>query len=69
MALGTAVTTTVSARKSTRTSSVINAASCLRLSRALAAEMHENWIEATRYLNMDLLREQQKERPRLGVAA
>jgi len=46
-----------------------NAASCLRLSRALAAEMHENWIEAIRYLNMDLLREQQKERPRLGVAA
>jgi len=46
-----------------------NAASCLRLSRALAIEMHENWIEATRYLNMDLLREQQKERPRLGVAA
>ena len=46
-----------------------NAASCLRLSRALAVEMHENWIEATRYLNMDLLREQQKERPRLGVAA
>jgi putative transposase len=46
-----------------------NAASCLRLSRALAIEMHENWIEATRYLNMDLLREQQRDRPRLGVAA
>ena len=46
-----------------------NAASCLRLSRALAVEMHENWIEAIRYLNMDLLREQQKDRPRLGVAA
>jgi putative transposase len=46
-----------------------NAASCLRLSRALAAEMHENWIEAIRYLNMDLLREQQKEQPRLGAAA
>jgi putative transposase len=42
-----------------------NAASCLRLTRALAVEMHENWIEAIRYLNMDLLREQQKERPRL----
>jgi hypothetical protein len=31
--------------------------------------MHENWIEATRYLNMDLLREQQKERRELGSAA
>ena len=42
-----------------------NGASCLRLIRALAAETHENWIEATRYLNMDLLREQQKQwRPR-----
>ena len=38
-----------------------NGASCLRLIRALAAETHENWIEATRYLNMDLLREQQKQ--------
>lgn len=39
-----------------------NAASCLRLTRALAVEMHEGWIEATRYLNMELLREQHKER-------
>lgn len=38
-----------------------NAAACLRLVRALAAEMHENWIEATRYLNMEPLREQKKE--------
>jgi transposase-like protein len=38
-----------------------NAASCLRLVRALAAETHENWIEATRYLNMDLLREHKKQ--------
>jgi len=38
-----------------------NAASCLRLSRPLAVEMHENWIEATGYLNMDLLKGQQKE--------
>ena len=30
-----------------------NEASCLRLVRALAAEIHEDWIEATRYLNMD----------------
>jgi putative transposase len=46
-----------------------NGASCLRLIRALAVEMHENWIEATRYLNMDLLREQQKEKRYLGSAA
>ena len=37
-----------------------NAASCLRLIRALAVEMHENWIEAIRYLNMEPLREQNK---------
>jgi putative transposase len=34
-----------------------NAESCLRLVRALAVEMHENWLEAHRYLNMDDLRE------------
>jgi putative transposase len=38
-----------------------NAASCLRLVRALAVETHENWLEATRYLNMDHLRESKKE--------
>jgi putative transposase len=38
-----------------------NAPSCLRLVRALAVETHENWIEATRYLNMDLLREHKKQ--------
>src|SRR6185312_12419783 len=38
-----------------------NAASCLRLVRALAVEMHENWLEATRYLNMEHLREHKKE--------
>jgi len=37
-----------------------NEPSCLRLIRALAVEMHENWIEATRYLNMDLLSEHKK---------
>lgn len=37
-----------------------NESSCLRLVRALAVEMHENWIEATRYLNMDLLQEHKK---------
>lgn len=46
-----------------------NAASCLRLSRALAVEMHENWIEAMRYLNMDLLREQRKARGQASAAA
>lgn len=38
-----------------------NGASCLRLVRALAVETHENWIEATRYLNMELLREHKKQ--------
>jgi putative transposase len=38
-----------------------NTAACLRLVRALAVEMHENWIEATRYLNMEYLREHKKE--------
>jgi putative transposase len=38
-----------------------NAASCLRLVRALAIEAHENWLEATRYLNMEHLREHKKE--------
>jgi putative transposase len=37
-----------------------NADSCLRLVRALAVEMHENWLEATRYLNMGHLREHKK---------
>lgn len=38
-----------------------NEQSCLRLVRALSMETHENWIEATRYLNMELLREQRKQ--------
>jgi len=38
-----------------------NAASCLRLIRALAVETHEEWMEAPRYLNMELLREHRKE--------
>ena len=41
-----------------------NEASCLRLVRALAVEIHEDWIEATRYLNMDLLLEHKKKRLR-----
>jgi transposase-like protein len=38
-----------------------NVEACLRLIRALAVEMHENWIEATKYLNMEFLREHKKE--------
>lgn len=37
-----------------------NQASCLRLVRALAVEQHEEWLEGTRYLNMDFWREQKK---------
>jgi putative transposase len=44
-----------------------NAASCLRLIRALAVEMHENWLEAHRYLNMDDLREHKKEVLRMAA--
>lgn len=36
-------------------------ASCLRLVRALAGEFHEEWIEATRYLNMSYLKEHKKQ--------
>jgi len=46
-----------------------NEASCLRLVRALAVEIHEEWIEGTRYLNMEILREHQKEQLRLAEAA
>lgn len=41
-----------------------NEKSCLRLIRALAVETHEHWIEATRYLNMDALKELRRERLR-----
>ena len=37
-----------------------NAASCLRLVRALCAETHEGWLEDHRYLNMEFLKEQKK---------
>jgi transposase-like protein len=46
-----------------------NAASCLRLVRALAAEIHEDWIEATRYLNMEVLEEHKREQLRRRVQA
>jgi putative transposase len=32
------------------------------LVRALAVEVHENWIEQHRYLNMELLREHKKQK-------
>lgn len=38
-----------------------NPDSCQRLMRALAVEIHENWIEQHRYLNMELLREHKKQ--------
>jgi putative transposase len=41
-----------------------NAASCLRLTRALAVEIDEDWVEATRYLDMQVLREQLREQRR-----
>jgi transposase-like protein len=37
-----------------------NPASCLRLIRALCAETHEAWLEDSRYINMELLKEQKK---------
>jgi putative transposase len=44
-------------------------ASCLRLIRAIAAETHEEWMEGSRYLNMDLFEEQIKKVPALAAAA
>ena len=47
-----------------------NTAACLRLVRALAIEIDENWIEAMQYLNMEPLAEQKREALRkLGDAA
>jgi putative transposase len=44
-----------------------NEKSCLRLIRALALETHEHWIEGTRYLNMEALRDLKKERVRTAA--
>lgn len=41
--------------------------SCLRLVRALCVEIHEGWLEDSRYLNMNLLREQRKINLRLAA--
>jgi putative transposase len=43
---------------------VPDANSCLRLMRALCAETHETWLADSRYLNMDLLREERKKQLR-----
>jgi putative transposase len=45
-----------------------NEASCLRLVRALAIETHEGWLEDTRYLNMEHLKEHKKENLRALAA-
>jgi putative transposase len=45
-----------------------NEDSALRLIRALAVEIHEDWIEGPRYLNMETLREQRKELQLLEAA-
>lgn len=45
-----------------------NAASCLRLVRALAVEVHEDWIEQHRYLNMELFKEHKKQKLLEAVA-
>lgn len=44
-----------------------NGASCLGLIRALAVETHEDWLEASRYLNMDFLKGHEKVRPSLAA--
>jgi hypothetical protein len=41
-----------------------NEKSCPSLIRALAVETHEHWIEATRCLNIDALKEMRRERLR-----
>jgi transposase-like protein len=47
-----------------------NEASCLRLVRALAVEIHEDWLETHRYLNMEALAEQRKtQRRQMELAA
>ena len=43
-------------------------ASCLRLVRAVAAETHEEWMEGSRYLNMDPFKEQIRQWHKLAAA-
>ncbi|PBB95708.1 hypothetical protein CK224_24005 [Mesorhizobium sp. WSM3862] len=40
-----------------------NPQSCMRLVRALVVEIHETWLEATRYLNMEHLSRAQEGEP------
>jgi putative transposase len=44
-----------------------NTRSCLRLVLALAVETHEDWLETSRYLNMDHLREHKKQQMRVAA--
>jgi putative transposase len=44
-----------------------NEASCLRIVRALAVEIHESWLEGTKYLDMNLLVEWKKEQMRIAA--
>ena len=44
-----------------------NTDGCLRRVRTLAVEIHENWLEQHRYLNMEDLREHKKEQLRLAA--
>jgi len=46
-----------------------NESSCLRLIRAVASEQHEEWMEGSRYLNAELLREQIKPMKSLMMTA
>jgi hypothetical protein len=55
-------------RRSTGARIFPNQESALRLTRALAVEIHEGWIEAHRYLNMEMLREQRKQLQLLEAA-
>jgi transposase-like protein len=53
--------TTLARRRRTHVVRIFpNEASCLRLTRALAIETHEDWLEATRYLNMEHLKEHKR---------
>ena len=45
-----------------------NPESCLRLVRALAVETHEEWLEGTRYLDMEVLREHKKEQMKQAMS-
>ena len=45
-----------------------NEESALRLIRPLAVEIHEDWIEAHRYLNMEMLHQQRKQLQLLEAA-